>query len=344
MSLQLGSNGPLVTRWQQLMVERFHSYAVAANGGPLKADGYYGNDDAAVQREYESRTHQPEDGIVSDHDLAALGLADPVLPIAFSIEGHQSNMFFGPAADTCTQLEGEGVCHHKPIGYNNGAIPFDNASGINELAHQVASRQIEGPPVDVNNPDGPKVMWPFPAGTPWAYVDYSQGAIVGSYFYFDFLAPGKPLNWRLRDLRGVLTYGNPCRQTDSIAPWATSWIKKTGTHGLDPIRRFGLPGYPAKPGNWMDVYREGDIFAENTDDKAGEAKAAVYEAVMGKVIGNPFTLAAQIADVFKRPFAEVLGIVKAIMSGIGFLADNPNPHYSAFDLTGGRDWMRSVLR
>jgi hypothetical protein len=313
------------------MLRRFKSYALGVDGLPLRDDGYYGDDEAKVQREYERRTGQAQDGVVSDRDLAALGLQAANLPIMFSVEGHQSNMFFGPVADTATQLEGEGICHHQPIGYNNGAIPFDNNSGIKELARLVGAMVMDN-------------GVPFPAGTPWSMGIYSQGAIVGSYFYFDYLAPGKPLNWRLKDLRGVLTYGNPCRQTDSIAPWATGWIKKTGTHGLDPIRRFGLPGYPAKPDNWMDVYREGDIFAENTDDKAGEAKAAVYEAVMGKVIGNPFTLAAQIADVFRVPFAEVLGIIKAIISGAVFLGQQPNPHYSPYPIEGGKDWMRSVLK
>lgn len=120
---------------------------------------------------------------------------------------------------------------------------------------------------------------------------------------------------------------------------------ETGTHGLDPHRRFGLSGYPTKPDFWVDVYREGDIFAENSDDKASDVKAAVYQAVArADFFSNPLSLAAQIADLFGKPVDEVLGIVMAIVSGVAFLGDNPNPHYSPYDITGGVAWMRDRLR
>jgi len=77
MTLKLGSQGELVSRWQHAMRQRFPAYALAADGGPLRVDGYYGYDDRDVQREYERRTGQVVDGIVSDHDLAALGITQP---------------------------------------------------------------------------------------------------------------------------------------------------------------------------------------------------------------------------------------------------------------------------
>lgn len=334
MSLRLGSNGPVVLSWQQKMLARFASYAKAADGGPLRADGYFGNDDLAVHQEWQRRVHRPVTDNVSDDELAILGVvaAPAVLPVMFTVEGHLSNMFAGPVADTATALEREGVCRHQPVGYNNGALPFDNVSGTEELARLVGATTL---------PNGT----PFPAGTPYSLAGYSQGDIVVFDFYVDYLLPGKPLNWRLKDLRAVLTYGGPCRATDSIAPWARSWAPKTGTHGLDPYRRFGLNGFPAKPDNWLDVYRAGDIFAENTDDKGGEVKAAVYQAVArGDVFSNPYSLATQIADLFLVPFDEVIGMVMAIISGIGFLADgNGAPHYAPYDISGGIDWMRRQL-
>lgn len=263
-------------------------------------------------------------------ECALDGIVPPPMPIMFTVEGHMSDMFAGPVADTAAQLEAEGVCVHQPIGYNNGAIPFDNKSGIDELARLVGSTVMDN-------------GTPFAPGTPWALGVYSQGAIVGSYFYFNYLQADQALNWRLPDLVGVLAYGNPCRQTDSVAPWAMPWTTKSGTHGLDPYKRFGLSGFPDKPDNWQDVYREGDIFAENTDDKAGEVKAAVYEAIMGDVFSNPYSLAAQIGDLFSTPTTEVMGIIMAIISGIGFLAGNPNPHYASYDISGGVNWMRKQL-
>ena len=74
MSLRLGSNGQIVTAWQTAMVRRFARYAKESDGSPLRIDGYYGYSDEAVQREYQRRTSQTVTGIVSDGDLAALGL------------------------------------------------------------------------------------------------------------------------------------------------------------------------------------------------------------------------------------------------------------------------------
>lgn len=92
----------------------------------------------------------------------------------------------------------------------------------------------------------------------------------------------------------------------------------------------------------MDDYRKGDIFAENGDDTASKVKAAVYQAVArGDAFSNPFSLAAQIAQVFGTPATEVLGIIRAIISGVVFLSDNPNPHYSPYDISGGVSWVRN---
>jgi hypothetical protein len=333
-SLKLGSNGPVVAAWQAAMVKRFASYAKGADGGPLKVDAYFGKDDLAVHQEWQRRTHRPVTVTVSDDELALLGvIAKPkVLPIMFTVEGHLSNMWAGPVADTATQLEREGVCRHQPIGYNNGALPFENASGTRELARLVGATTLDNGTL-------------FPAGTPWSLACYSQGDIIAFDFYVDYLLPGKPLNWRLKDLVGVLAYGGPCRATDSIAPWARSWVKTTGTHGLDPYRRFGVGGFPDKPDNWMDVYREGDIFAENADDQGSDVKAAVYQAIArGDVFSNPYSLAVQIADLFLVPFEQVMGFIMAIIGGIGFLANgNGAPHYAPYDISGGVDWMRRQL-
>jgi hypothetical protein len=323
-----GSHGPEIEYWQAWFKREYRAYAPPN-------DGYYGNQEVAAVKEMQRRLDLPETGEFDAITASRAGYAPPapgLRPIMFTVEGHTANMFAGPVADTGRQLEAEGLCHHQPIGYNNGPIPFDNASGVNELVRLVGSEVMDN-------------LVPFPKGTPWSLGGFSQGGIVICDFYFDYLAPGKPLDWRTPDLKGVLAYGNPGRQTGSIADWARPWIKENGTQGLDPRRRFGLSGYPNKPDFWVDVYRGGDIFAENSNDKASEIKAAVYQAVArADFFSNPFSLAAQIADMFGEPVNEVLGIVMAIVSGVTFLGDTPNPHYSPYDISGGVVWMRNRLR
>lgn len=319
MTLKLGDRNETVRRWRQVMAAMFKGYARVL--GPLPTDtDEFGLRAVAWQQEYERRTFQAVDGIVSDQDLIALGIQTKTLPLFFTVEGHSSDMFYGPVADTATQLEREGRCHHLPTWYNNGAIPFDNQSGVNELARRIGqTTQDNGVP--------------FPAGTKWMLGGFSQGMIVVYDFIEQQLMPGKPLAWRMADCVGFLQYGNPCRATDF-----------TGTHGLDPYKRFGLPGCVPELPNVKEVWRRGDIFAENTDDQAGQIKAAVYEAVArGDIFTTPLSLAFQVMKVASAPFTMVMPIVQAIISGVSFLADNPNPHYSPYDISGGLDWARGRL-
>lgn len=324
----VGSHGPEIEYWQAWFKRAYRAYAP-------RADGHYGDEELAAVKEMQRRLSLPQTGEFDTATAARAGYVPPapgLRPIMFTVEGHCSNMFSGPVADTATQLETEGLCHHQPIGYSNGPIPFDNASGVNELVRLLGAEVMDN-------------LVPFPKGTPWSLAGFSQGAIVICDFYFDYLAPGKPLDWRTSDLKGVLTYGNPCRQTESIADWARPWITKSGTHGLDPRRRFGLTGFPNKPDLWVDVYREGDIFAENGDDRASDACAAVYQAVArADYLSNPCSLAAQIARLFDQPVEEILAIILAIVRGVVFVNDQPSPHYSPYDISGGVAWMRQRLR
>jgi hypothetical protein len=50
------------------------------------------------------------------YDVGLLKRPDPVKPIIFTVEGHMSNMFFGPCAQTAGELEQEGFVHWKPVG------------------------------------------------------------------------------------------------------------------------------------------------------------------------------------------------------------------------------------
>lgn len=72
MSLRLGDRGPTVRKWRQVMAARFAGYAKVH--GPLPDGDEYGPRAFAWQREYEFRTGQPQDGEVSNADLAALGV------------------------------------------------------------------------------------------------------------------------------------------------------------------------------------------------------------------------------------------------------------------------------
>lgn len=331
LGLGLGDTDPKVRDIKAFMRKKFASYA-----GDLADTELFDQQMADAVTEMQRRYALPTTGVVNYATQIKMGYltppAPPERPMMFTVEGHLSDMWRGPVADTADALEREYRCWHQPIGYNNGAIPFDNDSGVRELARLVGATVLDN-------------GRPFPAGTPWALGTFSQGGIVGFDFYSRYLQPGQPLDWRAKDLVGVLAYGNPCRQQGAVASWAMGWVNKPDTHGLDPYRRFGLPGLPDRPAHpWAEVWREGDIFAQNADDKASAIKAAVYQAVArGDLFSDPYSLAAQIADLFSVGFDQVLGIVMAIVSGVTFLAQHPNPHYDPYDITGGINWLRDRL-
>ncbi|SRX93549.1 hypothetical protein MSP7336_01787 [Mycobacterium shimoidei] len=322
---KLGDHGPEITSWQQWFDRMYHSYAP-----PI--DGYYGNDEVAAVSEMQRRLHLPVTGVFDANTAHLAGYYEPApqLPIFFTVEGHLSNMFAGPVADTAAKLEAEGLCHHQPIGYNNAAVPFDNASGQNELA------RLFGQPAMDN-----KV--PFPLGTKYILGGFSQGMIVVTDFIVNCLQPGQIHEPRAKDCLGVLAYGNPCRSRGSAAPWSVAQAGPPENAGMDPKVRFDLLGihlpYPV-----MDVYRRGDIFSDNEPTQEGAVKSAVYEAAArGDFFSNPYSICAQIANLFATPFQEVWAIFEAIVSGVEFLAAQPNPHYAPFDIDGGIDWARGLL-
>lgn len=319
--LVAGDTGPEVLRYQQWFNRQYAFYAPPITGT-------YGSADEAAVTELQRRLGLTQTGHFNIQTAKKAGYIQT--PIFATVEGHSSDMMAGPVADTATRLEVEGLCHSRPTGYQNGDIPFNNQSGVDSLHDTLSATALP-------MPDGSTI--PFPPGTPIIIGGFSQGMIVVYDFLEKHFGPGCDLEWRKDDVLGYLFYGNPCRAANSGG--------SDGTHGLDPLKRFGLPGCYPQPANVHEVWRPGDIFAQNGDDEASQLKAAVYQLVArGDFISQPFSIFAKlekIATDFAVLLPEVIAIFQAIISGISFLADNPNPHYSPFDIGGGLDWARNLL-
>jgi hypothetical protein len=323
-TLQLGSHGPLVSRWTDVMLRRFRSYALGVDGTPLRNDGYFGYDEQKVQREYQRRTNQIQTGVVSDRDLGALGLAQPVI---FTVEGHLSNMWFGPCADNARRLQEQGVAYWQPVWYDWESLPFNNKSGVRSLAGLIAADQL---------PDGT----PFPPGTPWGIIGFSQGAMVVSDFLEQQILTG-PLHWRLKDLRRSLCLGNPRREFGKCAPWADN-PPPLNTGGILLSGQFVTTGTPLQ-GIHAENANAKDMFAQNTNDAAGLNKEAIARIVtQNSWVGGPSALFARVLAILGNIPKESVGAVKAIIQSIMFLASNPNPHYTTIAEPGDVEWMRGV--
>jgi hypothetical protein len=288
MPLQLGSSGPMVAAWQATMLARFKSYALAADGGPLKVDAYYGNDDQAVQREYERRTNQAQDGKVDDIDLHGLGL----LPTLLSIHGTGQPDPFGigyPAdiARRCLDLY-----WWQPVGnYPARAVPMDESADDGE---REAVRLISDP-----------VIVPGPV----AFVDYSQGAICG----------GRVRNrMRAGKLRGQLigaaSFGNPMRPAGSYAGNVDP-----GGHGIDPTLETASEPF------CLNLAAKGDLYTTCPDGNVGEMERAIFNAVFRRWTGKD-SVPEQLWEMVTNPIPEVAAAGKALWNGGLFVVRGTGPH------------------
>lgn len=256
------------------------------------------------------------------------------LPIIFTVEGHMSNMFFGPAAKIAETLENQGLCHWKPIGYVNNDIPFNNGPAVTELANQVARHEIEGPIVD-----GRRIMWGFQPGVPWGLIGFSRGAMITSDFMLHRVMNGD-LKWRLDSFKRGLALGNPRREFGKCAPWADD-PPPPDTGGIMD-RLFVTTGTPIEH-RWQENANRGDIFAQNESDSTGLMKTAIAKIITeNSWVGGQAAIFARVLALFGNPTGEGFAAIKAAFDAIMFLARNPNPHYSTVAEPGDIEWMKGV--
>lgn len=263
--------------------------------------------------------HTP--GIVNVETKYAMGfLPRPMLPkpVLFTVEGHMSNMWFGPCAETARILEQQGICKWQPVGYDSTSLPFNNRSGIDELRRLLADRTL------------------LPPGTPWGLAIFSQGGIIGSSVWLDYIAPATgSLHWRRSSWRGTLAFGNPYRELNTVAEWVQD-PPRPNTHGISNVRMTNTPP------QWKEVARRGDLYTEvDANSEATEHKTAIYMAVQNQWSGHPDSLLNQMLELTQRPAPEFLAMVQAIANGAMFLG-NMSPH-GGYDLRPCIDYMRARL-
>lgn len=262
-------------------------------------------------------------------------------PIIFTVEGHMSDMFFGPAAFTAETVQNLGLCWWKPVWYNSTALPFDNKSGVEALVEMFLSNWIEGPPVNPANQNGPKVLWDFRPGVPWGVAGFSQGAmIISDFIEKEVINPNGRCHFRLKDFRRGLAIGNPRREKGKLAPWAIKPLAKTSSGIMD--RDFVTTGTIIES-KWAENAHKGDMFADCPEGPVGEYQTAIAKIITeNKWIGGQASIFAKVLALLGNVPAEFVNVVRAIISVIIFLAKNPNPHYSTVAEPGDIEWMKEV--
>lgn len=273
-----------------------------------------------------------EEGKLGDYIPGVINLAfkyacgylkkEVLLPLYFSAEGHMSDMWIGPVAHVGEVLRAEGRALHFPTWYVNNTIPFRTQTGVVEMARRV------GQTVQDN---GVK----FPPGTPFALGGFSEGAMVVYEFYHQYLAPGKPLNWRLKDLRAVLSCGSPHREKGVVAEWVPD-PPAPDRQGLSDVRMVETPDW------WKEVARKGDLYTDNES----EGDRALFKTMCYKIIakgqfsGGQAGFLARVIDLLS-PTDDLIPVALAIFDGLRFVS-NMSPH-GAYDMGPAIQFMRDRL-
>lgn len=301
---------------------------------------------AKPMNSYRLTTGKFNRGVLDLPTQLAMGFKKPVpgvatRPIIFSVEGHMSNMFVGPSAGAAETVQNEGKCWWKPVWYNCTALPFDNRSGVEALVTMFLGSQIEGPPIDPNNPDGSKVMWPFSPGTPWGITGFSQGGmVVAEFMEQEVLNPKGRCHFRLKDFKRGMGIGNPRRERGKMCPWNDNPPPSDTGGIMDHL--FVTTGTVIED-KWEENANNGDWFAVNGSDDAAKTKTAIAKIVTeNKWFGGQATIFARVMSILGNVPAGTYGAVKAAIQGIMFLASNPNPHYGTVAEPGDIEWMRGV--
>lgn len=217
MSLQLNDNNDTVAKWRHVMAAMFAGYAKTL--GPLAAGTVFGPRAQAWQEEYERRTGQTVDGIVSDADLAGLKIVVPHRPIwIYSAPGSGAPWWVGPAFDTGEWAKNVLNLNHQPVGYPIGGYmglmggdpgnsyidiiddedaELERLLSVNpDMAAAMAARQTDpNAPVDVE-------LW---------FTAYSQSADGMKRSVNRLFGTGRYAILRDR-INGLLFFGDPARQ------------------------------------------------------------------------------------------------------------------------------------
>ncbi|MFV8242197.1 hypothetical protein [Mycolicibacterium peregrinum] len=310
MSLQLGSSGPLVTAWQHAMVTRFRSYALAADGGPLRADGFFGYDDRDVQKQYQLKTKQLPTGVVSDGDLVALGLQQAPAPLP---------------RHACLTFRGTGGI----VGQDYTSRVAQACSNVVEEIPILYPASMGGIPVgaagDINAPSGSKcVDLAFEMACQWIESNrrtfvlggYSLGAIAASKVRAALLPDGRLAAHADRYVAGYC-FGNPAR-----AYGHTFYLG--AIPGGFGISNWSLP-QEACTWDWCELVDPGDLYGNASGGEIGEILRTVYLMVMGTTVSDPVGTVTKMIPLLLKlldeagiqlPFLNIPSVVTGALAGL----------------------------
>lgn len=315
---EVGMAGDQVKAIQDKLIRKFTW--VRTSYPELKVTGVYDVHTGKAIAEFQMRAGLPvlldENGYgiadwATQVRLGAITPAGPK-PTLYTLSGTGVDMWSGYPAEVARAVED--LFYWQPVFYPAATFPMGPSvqAGIAELVRLIETRP------------GPFVL-----------VGYSQGAIVTSKVWRDYINSG-PLSHRRHDLFAAVTFGNPMREPGHTFPGG----KDPGGRGIAPDHLTNTPIW------WYDYAEPGDIYTCTPANKAGENMTAIYNLVQGHLIRGQHSLFEQLLEIIANPF-EAVAVFEAISRGIGFVTTNPPtaPHieYHIRQATPGVTYLQHAI-
>lgn len=241
MALQLGDRNETVRRWRQVMAAMFPAYARTL--GPLPTDtDEFGPQARAWQQEYERRTGQVQDGIVSDKDLADLKIVRPHRPIwIYSAPGSGVPGYIGPPFDLGEWCKAIVNLNHVWLDYPIGGYlgfmggdPKYSYDDIIEFEDAALERALDAD-LDLQRAMAARRA-DAKAAVDWEgwFFGYSQSADGMKRAVARLFGPGGRYELVRDRINGIIAFGDPTKPVTGIARlvWtAPDWITAL-THSI----------------------------------------------------------------------------------------------------------------
>lgn len=315
MPLQLGDRNESVRLWRHVMNLRFGGLYTRLIGPMPDDTDLFGPRAQAWQKEYQSRTNHVQDGIVSDHDLTALGVPVPIPPprhTVFSVNGFLGDMWTGYPAIVAQAMD-PARCVWQPIGWTNNSIPMtaDILGGIAELKNQINLHP----------------------GT-FMFSVYSEGSIVGSMVADEIL--NGDMQDRKDDFIGAVAFGHPRRKEGSRPPGCPD----PKGHGIARDRFENTPDF------WWDYSDPGDMYTCTPDGVEGDDITSCYQMIaQSNIIGGSDTLEKQILQLLLNPTDNVIPLAGAIFKAITFFGGGvaSHVHYHDREILPGVTYLNHAI-
>jgi len=200
-----------------------------------------------------------------------------------------------------------------------------------------------------------------PVGTPKALAGYSQGAIVTSKFWRDYvLSPDGPAHAYKDDFVASVTWGNPLRcpgiaRGNSYAGWDIP--KGGGIAGKDDLLPDQVPDWwldfanPNGTNTGYDLYTDSPVKLSPDGSRIVLNDAAMEEMLIynlivttgfGGTLEGLLKIVWQLIKQFVRPWDEIVGLVEAIYNGLKFVVEGPAAGHYTYDVSPAIGFLNSV--